>query len=84
VTTYRPTQGLPPGDDEWAENVTDAAEIEGLVARAGCDADVLAGLDGCVTRLRAARQVKAACSRLDAESLRHALAARRRALGQSR
>lgn len=76
MTTYRPTQGLPPGVDEWGEKVTDAAEIERLV--------VLAGLDGCVTRLHAVRQAKAALSRLDAESLRNALAARRRVLGESR
>jgi hypothetical protein len=59
------------------ENVTDAAEIEELVALAGDDADVLAGLDGCVTRLHAVRQAKAAGSRLDAESLRHALGGNR-------
>ena len=66
------------------ENVTDAAEIERLVALAGSDADVLADLDGCVTRLHAVQQAKAARSRLDAESLRNALAARRRALGGNR
>jgi hypothetical protein len=84
VTTHRPTQGQPPGDDEWAENVTDAAEIKGVMALAGSDADVLADLDGCVTRLHAVQQAKPARSRLDAKSMRHALAARRRALGGNR
>lgn len=83
MTTNRPTQGLPPGDDEWPENVTDTAEIERVVAVAGSDAEMLADLDGCVTRLHAVQQAKAALSRLDAES-RNELAARRRALGGKR
>ena len=64
--------------------MTDAAEIERVVALAGCDADVLADLDGWVNRLHAVQQAKATSSRLDAKSLRSAFAARRRALGGNR
>jgi hypothetical protein len=54
----------------------DAAEIERLLALAGSDAEVLTDLEGCVTRMHAARQAKADLARLDSESLRAALAAR--------